>query len=81
MEKNLLNRKTYKAIKKYDRQQMEDFFKTIYEEGFKDGFKEGAKAAPAIDLKIELVRLLENVKGIGPKTKGKILSTLKERED
>ena len=81
MEKQLLNRKMFKAIKKYDRQEMEDFFRTIYEEGFKDGFQEGAKSGSRADTKIELVQFLEHleIKGIGEKTKEKILQAYKER--
>ena len=83
MEKKLLNRKTYKAIKKYDRQEMELFFRGLYEQGFKEGFQEGAKSSNAIDFKIELVQLLDSIegKGIGPKTKTTILEALKERGD
>lgn len=81
MEKQLLNRKIYKAIKKYDRQEMEDFFRTIYEEGFKDGFQEGANTGQQADVKIELVQFLEGIeiKGVGEKTKDKILQAYKER--
>lgn len=79
MEKQLLNRKTYKKIKKYDRQEMEIFSRTIYKEGFKEGFREGADLGQQADFKIELVQLLEDIKGIGPKTKEKILQAYKER--
>lgn len=81
MQEQLLNRKTYKAIKKFDRQEMENFFRDNYEQGFKDGFREGAKSSNAIDFKIELVQLLDSIegKGIGPKTKTTILEALKER--
>lgn len=81
MQEQSLNRKTYKAIKKYDRQEMELFTRSLYEQGFEEGFKEGAKSSNAIDFKIELVQLLDSIegKGIGPKTKATILDALKER--
>lgn len=75
MDKKLMNRNVYKAIKKYDRQQMEGFLKTIYSEGFKDGVESGQR----VDFKIELVKILENTKGVGEKTIEKILTTYKER--
>lgn len=70
-----MNRKIYKAIKKYDRQQMENFLKTIYSEGFNDGAESGQR----VDFKIELVQILENTKGVGEKTIEKILTTYKDR--
>lgn len=77
MKENLLNRKTYKAVKKMDRQEMERFVTSIYSQGFKDG----ADAGQQVDTQIELVQFLEGleIKGIGPKTKEKILNAYKER--
>ena len=71
LEKQLLNRKLYKEIKKYDRQQMEKFLRDLYSSGFKDGAEAGNKA----DTKIEIVQFLQplDIKGIGEKTKEKIL--------
>jgi len=78
MKENLINRKTYKAVKKMDRQEMEGFLVNVYSEGFKDG----ADAGQQVDTQIELVQFLEGleIKGIGPKTKEKILNAYKERE-
>ncbi|TCU72889.1 hypothetical protein EV204_105225 [Tissierella praeacuta] len=80
MEKQLLNRKLYKEIKKMDRQEMEEKFQETYSIGFQQGFREGAKVAEQIDFKIELVQLLEGIKGVGEKTKEKILQAYKERK-
>lgn len=76
MEKQLINRKTYKDIKKYDRQEMENFLRIIYTKGFKDGASSGNQA----DRKIELIQFLEGleIKGVGEKTKEKILEAYKE---
>lgn len=79
-EKQLLNRKLYKDIKKYDRQEMETFLLNIYAEGFKDGCEKGANSVQQVDFKMELVQLLEGIKGIGEKTKEKILQAYKERK-
>lgn len=74
MEKNLINRKMYKEIKKYDRQEMERFLANIYKQGFDDGAEAGNNA----DFKIKLVQVLQNTKGVGEKTIEKVLATVKE---
>lgn len=74
MKENLLNRKIYKDIKKYDREQMEEYLRLVYKEGFRDG----AESANNADFKIKLVQVLNKTKGIGPKTIDKVLQTLKE---
>lgn len=76
MKENLLNRKIYKDIKKYDREQMEEYLRLVYKEGFRDGVESGNNA----DFKIKLVQVLNKTKGIGPKTIDKVLQTLKEEE-
>lgn len=74
MDKKLINRKTYKAIKKMDRQEMEAFLAEVYNQGFQDGVEAGDNA----DFKIQLVEVLNNTKGIGPKLFDRILETAKE---
>ena len=74
LEENLINRKTYKKVKKMDRQEMEVFLADIYKTGFEDGVDAGNKA----DFKIQLVEVLNNTKGIGPKLFDRILETAKE---
>lgn len=76
MENNLLNRKTYKAVKKMDRQEMESFFKDIYKLGFQDGVEAGDNA----DFRIQLSEVLNNTKGIGIKLYDRIMKTAKEME-
>lgn len=80
-QNNLLNRKTYKKIKKMDKQEMENFVGNVYTQGYQDGWKEGSEASQEIDYQIELVQFLQqlNVKGIGPKTKDKIIKAYRER--
>lgn len=65
-----------------DRQEMEEKFQETYSIGFQQGFREGAKVAEQIDFKIELVQFLEGleIKGVGEKTKEKILQAYKERK-
>lgn len=74
MQKELLNRKTYKLVKKMDRQQMEEFLATVYSEGFQDG----AESAEGADFKINLVEILNKTKGVGIKTFDNIMQTAKE---
>lgn len=74
----VLNREKYKAIKKYDHQQMEDFCTSIYESGYRTGYETGCKAAVEtisknivsnirIDTINEVLQAAAQVKGIGPK--------------
>lgn len=59
-KKRILSRASYKAIKKYDHQQMEKFATTVYT----NGYKAGAASVPEADLtKIE--KVIRNTKGIG----------------
>jgi len=53
---------------------MEVFLADIYKTGFEDGVDAGNKA----DFKIQLVEVLNNTKGIGPKLFDRILETAKE---
>lgn len=73
---NLINRKDYKAIKKYDRNQMEMFLAKIYSRGFQDG----AEAGEGADFKIKLVQVLQATKGVGEKTINNVLATLRAQE-
>ena len=74
----MLNREKYKAIKKYDHQQMESFCSSVYESGVRDGYEAGCKAAAeaasgelAEKFKksaiAEVLDAAAQVKGIGPK--------------
>jgi len=75
-QKQLLNRKTYKEVKKMDRQEMEEFITKIYHQGFQDG----AKAGSLVDFQVKLAEVLKNTKGVGPKLFEKIMFTAKEME-
>lgn len=72
-----INRDEYKAIKRYNREELEMFIASIYQSAFRDGAEAGIKA----DFKIKLIPLLEQTKGVGKATKTKILNTLKEMEE
>lgn len=74
-----INRKTYKDIKKYDRQQMEDFWNRIhksgYDAGYDDGYAAGKEAVPQPDtgeiirdLTDDLMDVISRTKGVGAKT-------------
>lgn len=80
-QSQLLSRKDYKIIKRYNRAEMETFTRNLFENGFKEGFSNGSEASSQTNFKIELVQLLDSIKGqgIGPKTKEIILKAYKER--
>lgn len=78
--KKVLNRKVYKDIKKFDREQMDNFFRNVYEEGFHEGFKNGVDAAEVVEFEIKLVEILKSTKNVGPKTISNVLETLRMKE-
>lgn len=59
-EKPLINRALYKAIKKYDHQQMERFAKDLYLSGYNDG----RKSVPGVDL-TAIMEAVAATSGIG----------------
>ena len=63
-------RSIYKRIKKYDKEQMEEFVQSVYLKGFNDAYRKTDKS------KIEVKDKLENVKGLGNKTIDKVLNAL-----
>ena len=71
-----LNRKLYKDIKKYDREEMESFLRTVYTEGFRDGAEAGDKT----DFRIKLSEVLNKTKGIGATLYDRIMENAKEVE-
>ena len=73
----ILNREKYKAIKKYDHQQLEDFCSSIYESGYKNGCN--AAAASSLSLE-EFLQAAAKVKGIGPKKLEEIRSCIETRK-
>ena len=76
-KENILNRKIYKDIKKYDRQQMEAFVESIYTSGFNDGVEKYEKLDKRKD--IDFNKLRENIgaiKGIGEKKLDDIMKAI-----
>ena len=63
-------RSIYKRIKKYDKEQMEEFVQSVYLKGFNDANRSTDKS------KIEVKEKLESVKGLGNKTIDKVLNAL-----
>lgn len=60
-DRYLINRVTYKNIKKYDHQQMEEFLTDVY----KNGYQDGRESVPGIELE-DVKTALRGTKGIGP---------------
>ncbi|WP_273328188.1 hypothetical protein [Vallitalea guaymasensis] len=68
VSKQFIDRKMYKGIKKYDRQQMEQFAKNLYTEGFKAGFDYIEKIEVKIETDIFIAKIKEILRvrlGIG----------------
>lgn len=74
MKENIINRKTYKTIKKYDREEMNLFLAKVYQNGFKDGSEVGENT----DFRIKLSEVLNKTKGIGPIMYDRIMEVAKE---
>lgn len=85
-----LNREKYKAIKKFDHQQLENFCCDIYKSGKVAGFKEGYQIAYSDAAKqqeasdggsdiglADIIKAIGEVKGIGPKKLEEIESVMK----
>lgn len=76
-QQTLVNRRTYKNVKKMDRQQMEKFIAGVYSEGF----NEGADAGGNVDFRIKLSEVLQSTKGVGPTLYNRIMTRAKEMEE
>lgn len=60
-------RAVYKAVKKYDHQQFDEFCTSIYASGYEDG----RKYVPGISVE-DMLKTIGDIKGVGPALKGKI---------
>lgn len=60
-KKYVTTRTVYKAVKKYDHQQFDEFCTRVYMNGYEDG----KKAVPGMDIE-EMLKTVSNVKGVGP---------------
>lgn len=80
MKKYMVNRKTYKAIKAYDHQQMEAFISKIYEQAYLDGMaaaEDKAQEYKGLEVLLEGIKQGE-CKGVG--VANKILSYAQEKD-
>ena len=73
MKKYVTTRKVYKAVKKYDHQQFDDFCTRVYMNGYEDG----KKAVPGVDVE-EILKAVSDVKGVGPVLAGKIKAAVND---
>ena len=73
VKKYVTNRTVYKAVKKYDHQQFDEFCTRVYMNGYKDGKKD----VPGVDIE-DMLKAVSNVKGVGPALAGKIRTAVNE---
>lgn len=73
-KRTILNRKLYKNIKKYDREQLETYLINLYMEGHKDGRND----VPGVDISA-IKEIVIGVKGIGEKRADEIVRKIEER--
>ena len=73
MKKYVTTRKVYKAVKKYDHQQFDEFCTRVYMNGYEDG----KKAVPGVDVE-EILKAVSDVRGVGPALAGKIKAAVND---
>lgn len=80
-----INRTMYKDIKKYDREQMNDFLQDIYETGVKNGCEKGLQEASKGLSDTDIVCFMEklqpeiaDIKGIGAVKLAEIMCVVKK---
>ena len=72
-KRTILNRKLYKNINKYDREQMESYLVNLYMEGYEDGRND----VPGVDISV-IKEIVMNVKGVGEKRAEEIVQKIEE---
>lgn len=72
-KRTILNRKQYKDVKRFDREQMESYLINLYMEGYEDG----RKSVPGVDI-TEIRGIISSIKGIGEKRTDEIIKRIEE---
>lgn len=72
--RSILRREDYKKVKKMDRQEMEEFCKNLYMNGYNDG----RESVPGIDINQVKDAILET-KGIGQNRLASIMESIEKR--
>lgn len=68
----ITSRAVYKAVKKYDHQQFDEFCQNVYNQGYAAGMKQPAsESEPTVSIE-EVLEVVGSVKGVGPALSGKI---------
>ena len=72
-------REVYKAVKKYDHQQFDEFCKNVYTSGFNDGKKSMEEKTVKTITGEQLMEVIGEVKGVGPALRGKIKDAIEAK--
>lgn len=68
----ITTRTVYKAVKKYDHKQFDEFCKNIYNQGYSAGLRQPeVEPEPSVSIE-EVLDVIGEVKGVGPALAGKI---------
>lgn len=73
-EMPIITREIYKGVKKYDRQQFQEFCKNLYAYGYEDG----RASVPGVDL-TKIYEAIAATKGIGEKRARDIMQSIETR--
>lgn len=77
--KYVSTRTVYKAVKKYDHQQFDEFCTRIYTSGYEDGKKFSTEKPVKCITAEELLVVINEVKGVGPALAGRIKEAIEEK--
>lgn len=75
---SLINRATYKRIKKMDRQEMDAFLFHLVEDYYKEGMKAGNEISASVDIRVIISEILNKTKGVGPVMYDRIMEVAKK---
>lgn len=70
----LIDRETYKKIKRMNRKELQTFLANVY----KTGFREGTEVGEDTNFRIRLSKVLNNTKGVGTVLYDRIMEKAKE---
>lgn len=77
--RKVLDFKTYSSLRSMSLNDMNRWVMSVYESAYRDGYAEASKGQVVID-EDSLYELLLSISGVGPKTAGKVIRALKERQ-
>lgn len=82
LSESLLSREKFRALKSFDKKQMERYITNIYKSGFEDGYELAENQVFSDEVKVDwedVLQVIASIPGIGKKTLQKIDAVARER--